>query len=322
MGLSWNEPRIHCSKVCWVTTTTCHSDAIPASHCCSHNRPHHIDSKLSLECSNTWLGSRHCWLHCNRSHPHLGRWASFHCFHKPLCGKIPGPPPNPLDEIVASICCKSARRYTALSHSHPLRFASISWHLLRDLLKGVPAKRASMVEHVQRWLVSRMNIFTCFLMSSLEWLVTPLSGLWILHAPGLSFDLMFISRTGAMQHIFSIWLPCNATLCIGSTSTPRSPFTSSACPGTVLNIVPKCQPDQTKAQPQRHEAFWPTTGCLSSHSGKSHSMRMESFLLVPVMHTYAKKNRTKEYANDVSSNCSPRLEDVPMPYGIDTSRKI
>lgn len=76
-----------------------------------------------------------------------GDGQAFTAFTSHLAEKSPGSPPNPLDEILASICCKSARRYTAPSHSHPLRFASISWHLLRDLLKGVPAKRASMVEN-------------------------------------------------------------------------------------------------------------------------------------------------------------------------------
>ena len=308
MGLSWNEPWIHCSKVCWaVTTTTCH-DAIPASHCCSHNRPHHIDSKLSLECSSTWLGSRHCWLRCNRSHPHLGRWASFHCFHKPLCRKISRFTSKSSGwnsgKHLLQIC-------TPLHSSKPLSSTSLRINFLASppgSTERCTCQTGFNGWKLQRWLVSRMNIFTCFLMSSLEWLVTPLSGLWILDAPGLSVALMFISRTGAMQHIFSIWLPCNF-------HPPCSSPTSRTCArGLSWTSCPSAS--QTKPRPNRHamKLFGQQKDALSSHSGKSHNMRLESFLLTNEWWTrsYAsdayicQKKRIKEYANDVSSNCSPR----------------
>ena len=243
MGLSWNEPRIHCGKVCWVTTTTCH-DAIPASHCCSHNRPHHIDSKLSLECSNTWLGSRHCWLRCNRSHPHLGRWASFHCFHKPLGRKISRFTSKSSGwnsgKHLLQIC-------TPLHSSKPLSSTSLRINFLASppgSTERCTCQTGFNGWKFQSWLVSRMNIFTCFLMSSLEWLVN--SGCsWFVCQPYV--HLTHGCNAAHLQYLTS--LQCYA-LYRFNFHPPVLPHVVSVPRGLSWTSCPSAS--QTKPRPNRH----------------------------------------------------------------------
>ena len=169
----------------------------------------------------------------------------------------------------------------------------------------------------QSWLVSRMNIFTCFLMSSLEWLVN--SGCsWFVCQPYV--HLTHGCNAAHLQYLTS--LQCYA-LYRFNFHPPVLPHVVSVPRGLSWTSCPSAS--QTKPRPNRHamKLFGQQKDAWALTAVRHTAWEWRAFCLCQwCIHMPQKKKRTKEYANDVSSNCSPRLEDVPMSYGIAKSSKI